>query len=545
MRIKMKSRKQYLKKSQSILELVQETIRSHKMSVNESTSITGTNTPEFKEGLVVYFTMLPATTLKKIEEKLGLQEKDQKLLKLSIPTNDKFYGKKSYDLVSLAITHLSEDTVKRAESVFYYNALSVAKKIQEIYGGPVQSDRGDQVYAKLRQKAVNLIQDGYGVKSDADKWCPADIYIYNDKSVVSKLLSAKTINVGKDSFNAQFQSDINNTNEGLTGISLKEEKAQAGKATSFFKTLERKEAYPDSPRLGGDAKYVLSIAYNYDQAVRNLSKSPKMAIGYIATAHASANILSTKFKEAAAIENDMIGILKKTFGEKSLRSIQNKSGKYDKDKTRDLFEKQNKNSFVIPPKVQKNIDNLFETVRKKYENEYKKARKSFIDVLKKNKMDVPATTPNISAMNIETILKKTSCYMVASWVLDGINSEKLNIPNIYQTIAKERNAFLAMTAYAIGMAGISPTFFKMVGNSKGGPAHIETFYGSGFLNLDEKEKVVIGDSPARKGFFVDFITTVKLDEAKSSKPISRYKVSLDFRFSGEQINIEVSELKSV
>ena len=135
--------------------------------------------------------------------------------------------------------------------------------------------------------------------------------------------------------------------------------------------------------------------------------------------------------------------------------------------------------------------------------------------------------------------------MVASWVLDGINSKKLNIPDVYQTIINEKNAFVAMTAYAIGMAGISPTFFKMIGSSKGGTAHLETFHGSGFLNLDEKQKIVIGDSPGRKGFFVEFITTVKLDEKKGSKPVSKYKVSLDFRYAGEAINIEVSELKSV
>ena len=85
----------------------------------------------------------------------------------------------------------------------------------------------------------------------------------------------------------------------------------------------------------------------------------------------------------------------------------------------------------------------------------------------------------------------------------------------------------------------------MVGNSKGGAAHVETFYGSGFLNLDEKEKVIIGDTPARKGFFVEFITTVKTSPKKSSKIVRKYKVSLDFRYSGEQINIEVSELKSI
>jgi hypothetical protein len=250
-------------------------------------------------------------------------------------------------------------------------------------------------------------------------------------------------------------------------------------------------------------------------------------------------------KEADVVKNDLLKILKTTFGTKDLNTIKNSKGRYDKDTTRELFSTKNLNAFVIPSSVDRNVKKLFDSVRKKAETEYKKNRKEFLSVLTKNGMDIPAQTPDLKSMNMETILKKTSCYMVASWVLDGINSKNLNIPEVYQTIIKEKNAFVAMTAYAIGMAGISPTFFKMIGNSKGGTAHLETFYGSGFLNLDEKQKVVIGDTPNRKGFFVEFVTTVKLDESKSTKPVSKYKVSLDFRYAGEAINIEVSELKAV
>ena len=525
------------------LKEIQEMIKRE--FLKESTQLKETNTPEFQEGLVVYFSSLPETKLTMIEKKLSLVEKDQKKLALPIPKNDTQYGSKSYRLVTDAIKHLSEDVVKSTEKGFYYNALSVAKKIQSIYKKPVQADRGDQTYSKLRNKAVELIRDGFGTSTAADKWCPADIYIYNDPGVVSKLLSSKTINVGPESFNAQFQSDIIKTTEGVTGISLKEEKAQAGKAASFFNVLKRKENYPDAPVLSSDARYVLSIAYNYDQAITNLQKNPQKAIGYIATAHASATILSPKIKEADLVQKQMLKILKSTFGDKDLKSLQNKNGRYDKQAVRDLFGQKDLKTFVIPPSAKKDIDNVFNKVRTKYENDYKKARKSFLDVLVKNKIDVPSQTPDIKSMGMETLLKKTSCYLVASWVLDGINSENLNIPNIYQTIIRERNAFVAMTAYAIGMAGISPTFFKMVGNAKGGEAHVETFYGSGFLNLDQKEKVIIGDTPARKGFFVEFITAVKLEDKKSAKPITRYKVSLDFRFSGEQINIEVSELKAI
>lgn len=513
--------------------------------IDEATTLRETNTPEFKEGLVVYFSGLPSKQLKLVEEKLSKPEDKQKKISLPDPESDELYGAKSYGLVIDAVKHLSNDIVKTSEKAFYYNALSVAKKLQEIFKGPVEADRGDSTYSKLRNKAVQLIKDGYQMALTADKWCPADIYIYNDSGVPAKMLTAETLNIGDDSFNAYFQTDIKNTNDGLVGISLKEEKAQAGKATSFFKTLERKENYPDAPKLSGNSKYVLSIAYNFEQAVKSYAKDPQKAIGYIATAHASAEILSEKLKEADVVKNDLLKVLKTTFGASDLKSIKNPKGRYDKDKTRELFGNKKLKSFVIPSSVQTNIDKLFDSVRKKIEAEYTKARKQFLDVLAKNKMESPAQTPDLKSMGMETILKKTSCYMVASWVLDGINSKKLNIPPVYQSIIKEKNAFVAMTAYAIGMAGISPTFFKMVGSSKGGSAHVETFYGSGFLNLDEKQNVTIGDSPGRKGFFVEFVTAVKLEEKKSTKPVSRYKVSLDFRYAGEAINIEVSELKAV
>lgn len=528
----------------SIRELLKESSNKEEI-IDEATTLRETNTPEFKEGLVVYFSGLPSKQLKLVEEKLNKPENNQKKISLPEPESDELYGAKSYGLVIDAVKHLSNDIVKTSEKAFYYNALSVAKKLQEIFKGPVDADRGDTTYSKLRNKAVQLIREGYEMALTADKWCPADIYIYNDDGAPAKMLAAESLNIGDDSFNAYFQTDIKSTKEGLIGISLKEEKAQAGKATSFFKTLERKENYPDAPKLSGNSKYVLSIAYNFDQAVKTYAKDPQKAIGYIATAHASAEIISEKLKEADIVKNDLLKILKTTFGASDLKSIKNPKGRYDKDETRELFGNKKLKSFVIPSSTQKNIDKLFASVRKKVETEYKNTRKEFLDVLVKNKMDVPAQTPDLKSMGMETILKKTSCYMVAAWVLDGINSKKLNIPPVYQSIIKEKNAFVAMTAYAIGMAGISPTFFKMIGNSKGGTAHLETFYGSGFLNLDEKQSIVIGDSPGRKGFFVEFVTAVKLEENKSSKPVSRYKVSLDFRYAGEAINIEVSELKAV
>jgi hypothetical protein len=93
------------------------------------------------------------------------------------------------------------------------------------------------------------------------------------------------------------------------------------------------------------------------------------------------------------------------------------------------------------------------------------------------------------------------------------------------------------------MSGISPTFFKLIGSSSGKDAHLEPFYGDGFLNVDENTTTEIVDTSEYKGFYVEFIAVVSKSASKKSKVMSKYKVTLDFRFAGDQLNIEVSDLK--
>ena len=146
-------------------------------------------------------------------------------------------------------------------------------------------------------------------------------------------------------------------------------------------------------------------------------------------------------------------------------------------------------------------------------------------------------------MDSETLYKKSSCYLIAEYLLSGLNSEQLQIPTAYKSIMPKKNAFVALTAYAIGMAGISPTFFKLIGKSSGLDADLEPFYGDGFLNVDENTTTKIVDTNEYKGFYVEFIATVSKSASKKAKIMNKYKVTLDFRYAGEALNIEVSDLK--
>jgi hypothetical protein len=500
----------------------------------------GTNTPDFKEGLVIYFTAQSSQTLKSIEKKL---QTGTGQLKLSTNINKQYYGSKAADLVQIAIAHLSKNELSKKDVSFYNNALSIAKAIQDLYKRPVQADRGIQ-FESIRKKAlelVNMLGDNISL-SVPDKWCPADIYIYNTDGVAEAALSAQSLNIGKTSLNSQFQSKYKETSEGILGISLKEEKAQAGKATSFKGVLDRDEDYPEMP-VDKNLKLLLETTYNLGQSL--ISKDKKLAIGYFAVAYTLLNKIKIQAAPSAELlKTQILQTLTDTLGEENLSAAYNRGGSFDKDKTRKLFAQLNLTDIKVAAGYESTVKQFYTEIKQVCENKYNKSRDTFINTLKEQEYQLPENTPDTTRMSPETLLKKASCYDTAEYIITGMNtSDALKIPPGYQTIAEQKNAFVALTAYAIGMAGISPTFVKMVGNSKGAPASIDTFYGSGFLNLDEEAGVKITDTTEYKGFYVEFITKVTIEADEKAAVQKRYSVALDFRYAGDQLNIEVSELK--
>ena len=99
--------------------------------------------------------------------------------------------------------------------------------------------------------------------------------------------------------------------------------------------------------------------------------------------------------------------------------------------------------------------------------------------------------------------------------------------------------FLAVVAFAISQGGISPTFFKLVGQESGGDAHVKHFPSDGILSLQKGTDVEIIDSGEFAGFEVEF----KAQILQGKKLIDKYKVTLGFQYAGEQFKIEVTELK--
>jgi hypothetical protein len=535
--MKIYSKKELLENNQSILNSIDYLLHG----LNELTNLKDTATPDFKEGMVVYFTNLSPNTLNQIEKKLSLPKKEQSKLKLPNPTNKSFYGDKSFNLVDTAVKHLSDDTVDNQNEIrLFANALSIARLIQSIYGKPVQADRGD-LFTKIREHSVQLVSDVEpSFQKRPDKWCPADIYIYNDGNSANLALTSKTLNIGKDSLNAQFQSDPKKTSKKIFGISLKEEKAQGGAGGSFEKILKR-EQYPESKKISNYS--LLSTVFHYERSKKYENTST--SVSEISTAHASAlNMLNPKFrgkfKGAEKVVSDLETTLKLTLGNKLTK---NANGKYDKKYVSDLFSEKKLKSIKYAPTLEKSMNTLVKNLRSDSEREYTSMRNSFVNTLKEMKINPPAQH-NIKNLPIKIMLAKAGCYKAAAYVLNGLNSGNMNVPKLFKNIASQKNPFVAWTAYAIGMAGISPTFFKMVGKSTLGQLGVmESFYGDSFLNLDEKTEIKISDTDKRMGFSVQFITKVTREEVSSSDVVKRYKVNLSFQSGGDVITISVIELK--
>jgi hypothetical protein len=549
-------------------------------SIQEVTSLSKTETPEFKEGLVVYFSGIDDESFKRAKEKLSLKDSKSKIKPpLPNPTRPELYDGdegKSFGLVQTAIKHLNEDEITSREKEFYFNGVSIAEKIRSNFAGPVTVDRG-KVYSSIRTHAVSLIKKEYEITTSTDKWCPADVYIYNKSDAPSKALSAKSINQGEDSLNALFQTTDKKTADGILGISLKEEKAQAGKAGSFRNVLNKKENYKPAPGLPETLENIMILFYNLRIAKETgaPTKSGKTnynlqnridSIKYLVSSYNAANKLvqlGLKGKTMKSIVSALEDILTKQVGKSILNS--NKVGnRYDSKKIKSDLEQKYSQKYgdlkSVPEKKHimdsygdflKIVTSSAKSINEEVVAEYEKQRKEFLAVLKKQGFSKPSTDGKpltaskigVEIESIETLLKKARCYSTAEWIMSGLNTEDLSLPPAYKTIMKQKNAFVALTAFAIGMAGVSPTFFKYVGNKSGGSPTVEPFWGNGFLNLEGKEsEVKIVDNPSNKGFSVVFNTNVTLEDAPGSEIVGKYRVTLDFRYAGDQINIEVQDL---
>lgn len=514
-----------------------------------------------KEGLAIYFATQPITAIDAAIEKI----KEKSNTKLKFSTNgikkENYDGNPAaYDNTIAAINFLNTQVVSDpGTKKLFLNSLSSGRHLSNTLSGgkglsPDSIDRGDAVFGKIKEHAMELIKDlNINITlGESDKWCPADFFVYSNGFSPTDVLGSKTLNVADGSINSFFMDTFTAPNTGkILGVSLKEEKAQAGKATSFLSVLEKGKNYPNVKPDETQSKFT-SLAYLF-KAIRAGED-----IGYVADAvgviQKNGDILGkvagtdkvTNLEES--LKNQLMVSLKsnepksKKLKPKDLTVLQNTKGTFDKKLTRKyVSDKKLSSKFSMTDELKAAIGTFNATVLEYANKRYKTARTNFKKVLTKNKFNEPTEKKSLDTSNTELLLKKAGCYDVASKVLDGVgDGAKLKIPSAFKNIILEKqNVFLAVVAFAISQGGISPTFFKLVGSESGGGAHIKHFPSDGILSLQKGTDVEIIDSGEFAGFEVQFNAQILQGKAL----IDKYKVTLGFQYAGDQFKIEVTELK--
>ena len=173
------------------------------------------------------------------------------------------------------------------------------------------------------------------------------------------------------------------------------------------------------------------------------------------------------------------------------------------------------------------------------------SRSKFIQDLQKYKIQVTAEDSNKFGQVIQkesedavsVMSKKIAAYELASLIIDRWADKNNTISPAYKKIQAISNPFVALTAYAIAEAGVSPSFWKAVGMEKGLMGHADFFDAKAVVDIDSKtSKIILMDSVKQSGFMLKYTTLLGT---------KRYATVLAFRFSGAEIRIEVQQLKQI
>lgn len=540
---------------------------SNKLPFPGKPAVLVTGKTGLKEGLVMFFALQEEDILQKALIKLKTKSADRIKFNPSVIKENLMDGMEGGSSeVKQAINYFNSHAITNATEIeTFSNALTSGLYLRQNLGNidPELLDRGNGMFKSIKDHGIKLVL-AQGVKgisaSESDKWCPADIFIYGSKAAASKALSATILNVtkktGDQALNAFFHESFTlPPADKILGISLKEEEARHGKATSFRKILEGTKDYTVEKNVAQDIVTKLVGACSGVTRTKGVNLTPADRIGGAADA---LSYIRNHKKEldsigisTDALQEKLIEFLSYVFGKQNLSLANNKENakkawRSDQSKDKQTFQY---SEISEPLKALRIAIKTYKQSLFDYSQAtYSKSRKAFITTLKATGFKEPQDPPVSFAAADEDkkdilanlLLKKAGCYDVASKLLDGLQKKAvLKIPPVFKNlIADDKNVFLALTAFALSQGGISPTFFKLKGSKSKGTAHINKFPGSGVVTLEKGGTVDIQDSPNNAGFDASFTCQVK----EGKKSIDKYKVLLSFGYAGSTFKIEVTEL---
>jgi len=505
---------------------------------------TGTNDTSLKEGLVcLFYDVFKNSILTTQFEELHKQAMDKRNVvdvrslksfstKLSTiyKSNSKYYGagkSMSQNLDSFIIYALKS----KQELDTITNAASAAQVIHREISAEGRIIR-NQTFDAIRTLASKLIKEEFSITLVPDNWCPGDVYLIVSVGADQKALAAKSLNIGKDSLNAQFQKKTN-----IVAVSLKEEKAQAGKATTFADTV-----FTNTFQANIDPNLKYGTSSNKDLA--KLSAKISRFEDYYTGLKGGRRPQS--YVNAVSKDGKIHGSINTILQAAGLPTRKTSDIRFVKGEP--AFLKANKPLFddIVRSiaKIKKQIGGAEST--KKTQDTFIKARTQFLRNIAKYNVEVSAESTNKFAKAIvdsneepiSVLSKKQAAYELATVIMDRWVDKNAKISPAYKKIQSAANPFVALTAFAIAQAGISPSFWKAIGSARNlSGGHADFFDSKVAVDIDTKtSKIKLVDSVKQAGFYLAYTTLM------GSK---RFSTKLVFRFSGSEIRIEVQELKAI
>ena len=541
---------------------------------------------DIKEGMAAYFySVLSNSKGKKEINNLVTALTTDKTPKISLPLEIDIDNVKVGPITSFILEQVKKanaQTFDAKSNNLLLNAVSCAIAMDSLIKSSktVVIDRAD-LFKKYKRAASQL------TRGNENKWCPADFFIYQKgmadelEHIAAKAMKSNSlvsVSVEKEvhqvGLNEAFAED---NKQRIVAVSLKEEDAQYGKAIGIVghaaAVLNNNEINIVSVEEKNktlikkiESKTLVVTDAMIDEAYAELDKNKKLALGLMSDLGIK-NIL-TKESPSEITENyDVIKEIslllesgfkdfaefipyRKSFADKvnngeEIKLVDGSSVQINKDVLSNLTAHGHDSKMLSrlyggPNKGFPTTSGSLISVRQIDKTAFSTtAPATAKPITPAEKPQMPtafkASMDKDKLFLYDTLIKKIECYRY----LYSYISKFSKIKQMNSILATYDNPLLALTAYAVGLGGFNPTFYKVQGNITGEMASITKFEGQERL-LMSSESATLVDASNYAGIKFFYVVNMGGEGQKTKL----YETQLNFRFKGgAQMSIEVYRFK--
>lgn len=408
------------------------------------------------------------------------------------------------------------------------NAIFNNSKIKNFIGTKNYATRGT-VFDGIRKDAVKMFKDVKVDLSFPDNWCPGDFYVMNSKTP-PKFMNIIELN---SSFAGPSYPDGK-----IVAISLKMETAQAGKGTTFLKTVLSVSDI--------DPKKTIPTNKDSQDGLSYLSTKRLIQKYAIAKVPIEKELIAKKLSKPFKTIYDKVSDKKKIPTITKFYSFTNKQRKEQKKFIENNYLKMGSEASSMFPIMDKKV--LGGNQTKAYSDGFKQAYNEFTQYVQQMgiKIQSPGADQFIAKIKqgkgskkesgVQNILiKKSECYTRAIELIKKWSDSNKEISKPFKKLGTIDNPLLAITMFAISQHGANPDFFKVHGSDTGDMGTLEIFPAKSKVDKTTIiQTLTIRDSEGAAGFDASY--NMKLNNVL-------YKTTLSFRYSDKSFRVEVQELE--